>query len=156
MIREYTPEDREFVLEQVICLQKKIKMVSMPFLGKSMKNKRRICEKFLKTIIKPENKCYIFLNQDGRKIGFSCFRPTTNNNCFLEFFVKDNSVNMTGGLMKKFRNHIETVRIQNGYDKMFAQVVKRNEYERWFDMSKRYFNAKEINTESKLYKLIQF
>ena len=155
MIRKYTTQDYEFVLNSLVRIQKNIKMDTAPICGKSLRNKRKACDRFLKTLIIPNNKCYIGEN-NGKKFGFSCFKPIQLDACFLEFFLKSPDIGMSPSFIKIFRDHIQDVKNRYRYKKMFATIANREDYDRWLELSKRFLNPKSVTLQQKNYYLLEF
>ena len=155
MIRKYTAQDYEFVLNNLVWIQKDIKMDVAPICGKSMRNKREVCARFLNTLIVPNNKCYIG-EKNEKKFGFSCFKPIQSDVCFLEFFLKAKDINMSPFYIKVFKNHIQDVKEQYGYKQMFALIANREDYKRWLDISKRFLNPKSVTLQRKNHYLLEF
>ncbi len=155
MIREYTIKDYEFVLNSLVGVQKDIKMDVAPICGKSVRNKRASCAKFLKTLIVPDKICYI-VEDDKKKFGFVCFKPIQSDACFLEFFLKAPDVNMSPSYVKLFRDHIRDVKTRHGYKKMFATIANRKDYNRWLKLSKKFLNPRSVTLQQKNYYLLEF
>ena len=155
MIRKYTTQDYEFVLNSLVSLQKDIKMDAPLTCGKSIRSKRASCAKFLKSLTVPNKKCYI-IEDDKKKFGFVCFKPIQPDTCFLEFFLKAPDVNMSPSYVKLFRDHIRDVKIQHGYKKMFATIGNRKDYNRWLQLSKKFLNPKSVTLQEKNYHLLEF
>lgn len=155
MIRKYATQDYEFVLNSLVGVQKDIKMDVAPICGKSIRNKRVACAKYLKTLIVPNNKCYIG-EDDEKKFGFICFKPIHPDTCFLEFFLKAPDIDMSPSYVAAFRNHIRDVKIQHGYKKMFATIANRKDYNRWLLLSKKFLNPKSTTLQEKNYYLLEF
>jgi len=155
MFRKYTTQDYGFVLNSLVHVQKQINMDVAPICGKSMRNKREACARFLKKLIVPNNKCYI-AEENGDLIGFTCFKPTGKGTCFIEFFVKAPDLRVTPKHVKILKNHIQSVKKENGYKTMFAIIANRKNYNRWLDISKRFLNPKSVSLQKENHHLLEF
>lgn len=147
MIRKYQPSDYDFVLNGVVSIQKKIKMSGMPLVSKNRRSKQEMSARFLKKLIIPNNLCFIFLDAKGRKVGFTCFKPINNKVCFFEFFFKDENIPINSALISEFKNHPKEIKEKYGFDEMYANLVKRENYEKWIYMAKKHFNAQIISSD---------
>jgi len=147
MIRKYKPSDYDFVLNGVASIQKKIKMSGMPLISKNRRSKQEMSARFLKKLIIPQNLCFIFVNSEGQKVGFTCFKPINSKVCFFEFFFKDKNIPIHSALVNEFKNHVKAVKENNGFDEMYANLIKREKYEKWISMAKKHFNAEIISSE---------
>ena len=147
MIRKYKPLDYDFVLNGVASIQKKIKMSGMPLVSKNRRSRQGMSARFLKKLIIPQNLCFIFLDASGRRVGFTCFKPINNKVCFLEFFFKDENVPMHSALVNEFKNHVKQVKEEYQFDEMYANLIRREKYEKWISMAEKHFGAQIISSE---------
>jgi hypothetical protein len=154
MIRKYKPSDYDFVLNGVASIQKKIKMTGMPLVSKNRRSKQEMASRFLEKLLIPTNLCFVFLNSKGRRVGFTCFKPINSKVCFFEFFFKDINAPIHSSLVNEFKNHVREVKEKYEFDEMYANLVKREGYEKWISMAKKHFNA-EIISHQKNKKIIK-
>jgi hypothetical protein len=103
----------------------------------------------------PTNLCFVFLNSKGRRVGFTCFKPINSKVCFFEFFFKDINAPIHSSLVNEFKNHVREVKEKYEFDEMYANLVKREGYEKWISMAEKYFNAKMVSNQ-KNKKIVQF
>ena len=146
MIRKYKSSDYDFVLNGVVSIQKKIKMSGMPLVSKNRRSKQEMSARFLKKLILPQNLCFIFSDSSGRRIGFTCFKPINSKVCFFEFFFKDENTPIHSALVNEFKNHVKEVKEEYEFDEMYANLIKRENYETWMIMAKKHFNAEIVST----------
>ena len=147
MIRKYNPSDYDFVLNGVVSIQKKIKMSGMPLVSKNRRSKQEMSARFLKKLLLPQNLCFIFLDSNDRKVGFTCFKPINSKVCFFEFFFKDENIPINSALINEFKNHVREVKEKYQFDEMYANLIKREKYEKWISMAEKHFNAQVISSE---------
>ncbi len=145
MIRKYKPSDYDFVLNGVASIQKKIKMSGMSLVSKNRRSKQEMSARFLKKLILPQNLCFIFLDSNNRRVGFTCFKPINSKVCFFEFFFKDENVPINTALVNEFKNHVKEVKEEYEFDEMYANLIKREKYEKWINMAKKHFNAEIVS-----------
>ena len=147
MIRKYNPSDYDFVLNGVVSIQKKIKMSGMPLVSKNRRSKQEMSARFLKKLLLPQNLCFIFLDSNDRKVGFTCFKPINSKVCFFEFFFKDENIPINSALINEFKNHVREVKEKYQFDEMYANLIKREKYEKWISMAEKHFGAQIISSE---------
>lgn len=147
MIRKYKSSDYEFVLNGVVSIQKHIKMANLPLIAKGRREKKEIAKKFLESLLKPENLCFILEDEKGTPIVFTCFRPISKDSCFFDFFFKTPSSPMHSKLINEFFDHVHSIKPKYGFKNMYANLIERKEYPKWIYMARKHFNA-EIISES--------
>jgi hypothetical protein len=148
MIRKYKSSDYEFVLNGVISIQKQIKMANLPLISRGHRSKKEVAKKFVQTLLKPENLCFILTNEDENPIAFTCFKPINKDSCCFEFFFKIPTATMHSKIIREFFNHVKSIKPRYGFKNMYANLMERKEYDKWIYMAKKHFNA-EIISQSK-------
>lgn len=155
MIKKYNNSDYDFVLSGIVSIQKKIKMSGVPLISKNRRLKRQTAAKFLEKLIVPQNLCFVFFDSKGNRLGFTCFKKINDKVCFFEFFFKDPTVPMHSALANEFKNHVKEVKNVYGFDEMYANLIKREKYDKWVKMAQKHFKA-EIISESQNKKTVKF
>lgn len=148
MIRKYKSSDYEFVLSGVISIQKQIKMANLPLISRGRRSKKEVAKKFVESLLKPENLCFVLANEDGSPIAFTCFKPINKDSCCFEFFFKVPTATMHSKIIREFFNHVKSIKPMYGFKNMYANLVERKEYDKWIYMAKKHLNA-EIISQSK-------
>ena len=83
------------------------------------------------------------------------FKKINDKVCFFEFFFKDPTVPMHSALANEFKNHVKEVKNVYGFDEMYANLIKREKYDKWVKMAQKHFKA-EIISESQNKKTVKF
>tara|TARA_A100000171_G_scaffold1430_1_gene1617 strand:- start:2448 stop:2963 length:516 start_codon:yes stop_codon:yes gene_type:complete len=155
-IRRYKFSDYDEVLNSFFKFQKKadIKTASINFSAiKNRSQKQKELEKFFSSFVKPSDIQYVSVDEELNKIVcFHCF-SLVKGGCDFKFVFKNPEYALSSVAIESVRKTMHLFKKKYGPSKMQSYLYKRNNYEKYINFTKKYFNAKECYSNDEFVKV---